>query len=329
MHKKHVEQGFAHVALLCAVLVVGLIGFIGFRVYNAQNPTETLSRNSQVAESIPPVNLDGVLSVSEVTQLATRPEGVNVTGLQLQTEDGLLVYELELSNGTTLRFNAMTGEALKLADNSSKPDDANEIEEEAAALPANFSVNISLEKARQIAQEKFPDSKISKIKLDVEEGIVVLSVRFADKARVDINAADGTVVRTKVPKQKEASDNKDDKPSDSNAGKDPARSSSGHEDKSSSPDASDKHNDTPSGGNSGSGSSSSGRESDDSADDSGEIRVEGVLSRVDGSYRVAQNGTVYTIQTSQDISKLVGKAIRAEGSLQPGNVIKAEKVDAR
>jgi hypothetical protein len=102
-------------------------------------------------------------------------------------------------------FNAKTGERIKTSVGPVISDD-----NDGDSLPADFSVQVTFEQARAIAQAKFPAGTINKIELDVENGIVVISVRFADKARVDVDATTGTIVRSKDPKGVDAKQVKTD-----------------------------------------------------------------------------------------------------------------------
>jgi len=218
MTKINNQQGFAHVlGLGLGVLVIAGIGFTGYTVMNAQQDKKQLNSSDQVVvvkESLP-VSLDGLLEISAVKELAVKSSTATVTGLELESEDGVLVYEIMLSDGTVLVLNAKTGEVLRTTVGPVINND-----DDGDSLPADFTSKVTFEQARATAQAKFPDSKINKIELDLEGGIVVISVRFADKARVDVNAATGEIARTKNPKGVETvGDKKKDTSSKADAGK--------------------------------------------------------------------------------------------------------------
>lgn len=60
------------------------------------------------------------------------------------------------------------------------------------AIPAG---SISVDQAKAAAMAVFPDKTFNKVEVELEDGIVVFSVRFADDSRVDVQASDGAVVR--------------------------------------------------------------------------------------------------------------------------------------
>lgn len=298
------ENGFAHPTLfIILVVAVITISVAGFRVYQANNDKKQ-SHNSEVQapeEKLLPANIEDILSFEQVKELATQNTEALITDFELGNEDGILVYKVVLSDGTFKVFNAHTGAVV----DTGVDNDLDDSEEGDDVLPASFTISISFDEARNTAQAIFPDSKILKIQLDVEAGVVVLSVRFTDKARVDINAINGEVVRTKNPRVDEkASNDSDDKSSESSSN---ASSTSGS-----------------------SGSGSSGNDSSSSSEDSdNEIRVEGSLSNSNGKYTVSENGKTYTIKTTQNLSGFVGKKVRVEGNLLANNVIQLEKIDER
>lgn len=191
------QSGFAHpVGIVVVAVTVLVVGFAGYRIYDAQHAKKQLNSNTQEVgtSEVLPSNLSDVLEVAKVKELATQSTSATVKDLELDNEDGVLVYKVTLSDGSLVVLNAKSGQKLK--NNEVKVEDDGEAEN---ALPANFTVAVSLGKAREIALTKFPDGTVSKIELDVEDGKVVISVRFADKARVDVDAATGTVVRVKNP----------------------------------------------------------------------------------------------------------------------------------
>lgn len=93
---------------------------------------------------------------------------------------------------------------------------------------------ISSEQAQAIAQQLHPDVTIVKVELETEDGIQVFSIRFSDGSRVDINAADGSVVRDTTGHEAEDSEDGDDDDGDDDDGDDDddsnSDSDSGHHD---------------------------------------------------------------------------------------------------
>jgi uncharacterized membrane protein YkoI len=257
---KHNQSGFAHpVAIGVVVLALGVIGFAGYTVITGNNDKKVNSAEQQtaVADALP-LNMDGVLEVSKVTELATDSSTATVSDLELENENGQLVYKVLLSDGSLVVLNAKTG--AKVPGSHTKP----ETGDDKVILPPSFTVKLSFTKAREIAQAKFPNSTVTKIKLNSEGGKVTISVRFADNARVDVDANTGDIVRVKDPKQT--------KPAQNSTGTSSTSSSSRSSDSSSSSTSRDGGNDDSSdNSSSGSGSSSSDDDNDtnDSNNDSG------------------------------------------------------------
>ncbi len=135
-----------------------------------------------------PSNLSDVLSVNDIRTkaLAEVPDGT-ITGIELENEDGQLVYKVKFSDGSIRLFNAKTGELI-VKNSGLETDDS---------VPAGFVAQIDISRAREIAQAQRPGKTITKVELETENGVVVYSFRFSDDGRVDVNATDGSVVRVR------------------------------------------------------------------------------------------------------------------------------------
>jgi uncharacterized membrane protein YkoI len=137
-----------------------------------------------------PEQLADLVDLNEIKQNAIADKsGVTVVHVELEQSDDTLVYKAELSDGTVTVYNARTGARL-----SSKTI----TEKTSEVLPANVATPISFAKALEVAKAEKPGSKVYKIELELEGGVVVYSVRFTDKARVDVSAQTGAIVRTKA-----------------------------------------------------------------------------------------------------------------------------------
>ena len=243
-----------------AVAVLIMIVFVG-----ATSAAVTTSRanNAREAEIELPADLATVLSVDDIRAIAlAEVPGSTITGVELEREEGVLVYKVKFNDGSYKLYDANTGELVNKAQL--------EVDE---SVPAGFVATISMQDARTIAQDKQPGKTIVKIELEVEDGVVVYSVRFSDGSRVDVSATDGSVVRVKTGDESSSTSNDDS--DDDNSGSsnddsnDDSNSSSSDDDSSSSTD--DKNNSGRSNDDSdddNSGSSNSGSSNDDSDDDS-------------------------------------------------------------
>jgi hypothetical protein len=156
-----------------------------------------------------------------------------------------------LSDGSNLLFNATTGEPVTGME-IEKDDDSSD------DLPGNFTTSISINDAVEIAKSQNPGGVIKQVEVEVEDGKVVISVKFMDGKKVVVDASGGTVVKTQNASNSEkpesySSTSDDTKVEDSN---DDVSDDSSNSTQSS--DSTDTHEDDKSGSNSGSSSGSSG-----------------------------------------------------------------------
>lgn len=233
------QKGFTVVELLLIVVTVAALGGAGYYVYSQKKDSKaSLTPNNSIslADQLP-APLEGLKTLEEIRSIATAQDSSPITEVELEQEHGSLLYKVKLSNGRVLFFDAKTGAQVT----NVKDDDENDDEDE--VIPADFKPGITLEQARQTAQDKRPGKVIVKVELENEHGVVVYNVRFSDDGRVEVNATDGAVVRVKEPK--------------------PASNSSSGSSNSGSSDNSDSSNN----GSSNSGSGSSNSDLDDHDDD--------------------------------------------------------------
>jgi uncharacterized membrane protein YkoI len=200
-HKK-TELGFAHLTLLVLIVLLA-IGGVGYYVMKHQKSTkplnsETVSADTTLATPLP----TDLLTVDKIKALATAQKPTaSILGVGLENEDGTLLFKVKLSDGTVLTFNAKTGDAIK---NTAEAE-----LEGTAALPAGVSPTIDFAKARDIAMAQMSGSTVKKIELELEDGTLVYSVRFTNGGRVDVNANNSSIVKTKAGNKTE--DKKDSK----------------------------------------------------------------------------------------------------------------------
>ena len=193
------------VEILMIAVIVGLVGFIGWRVYDARTDVSNSAVNPGEVVKIEPLpnDLSGIIDVDRLkTIVDEQAPGLTIVDLELKNEDGVLVYEAKLSDGSVIVINATDGTYVTKIE-----DDENDDEE----VPGIQSLKIDFAAALKTALAQH-DGQVRKIELEVEDGVVVYSVRFTDGFRVDINAEDGGVTRTKNSKN----DSKKSEDSDSN-----------------------------------------------------------------------------------------------------------------
>lgn len=234
-------------AALAVLIVVG-----GMSAFVAANKTRL---NSEQKTALP-TNLADVLPIEDIRAAALKdvPDGT-ITGVELEQEEGTLLYKVRFSDGSFRYYDAKTGVAVMRSQDQTEQDES---------VPAGFVAGITVQQARDIALAQRSGS-ITKIELETENGIVVYSVRFSDGGRVDVNATSGAVLRVRSGSQAgtSAEDSSDDANDDSSGTSGSGSGSGSNSDDNGSDD--DQNSD-----NSGSGSgSNSGSGSDDNSTSGG------------------------------------------------------------
>lgn len=193
------QSGFSAIEIVIGVVVVVIIGLLGWKFFSSM---QSNTQKSDVADSSKTAEID-TTKLTDLADLATIQKSaldgksdVTITGIQLKTEDGKLVYQATLSDGTVLTFDATSG--AKLSEEKEKADDT------AKSLPANFSGGIGLARAVEVALKAAPNSAVKEIELEEDDGTLVYHIKFTNEARVDVDATTGEVVRTKAAKKEEA-----------------------------------------------------------------------------------------------------------------------------
>ena len=186
------QNGFTIVELLIILVVVSVVGLITWRVVDtrrADNGAKPVAH-----QAVLPDNLSGLKPADEILSLATAEIGPRqILAIELEQEDEGLVYTIKLGDGAVLVFDARTGTKVQLNNPDSPETDGDK------PLPAAFKPAITLQTAVQTAKEKRSGIAISKVELEVEDGIVVFSVRFSDGGRVDVDALTGEILRLREP----------------------------------------------------------------------------------------------------------------------------------
>ena len=265
--KQHKQAGFTLPHILMVVALIGVISGVGVYVYKQNQPATQQNRQDEATTKIEtkttlPDDLSGLKSVDEIkTTVEPDLNGATIVGVELEMEDGALIYKVKLSDGRVLFFDAATGDPT--TGDTSEVEDETESEDsnDTEAIPDDFVAGITIEKAREIAEAQRPGQTVKKIEFEVEEGVAVYSVRFTDGSRVDVSATDGTVVRVKEPKSKtnESSQGGSSSNDESNETENESHSGSSH-------GSSSSGSGSGSSSNSGSGSSSQNESEDDDDD---------------------------------------------------------------
>lgn len=194
------------VEIVMIAVIVGLVGFIGWRVYDARQDVSNRAVNPGEIVTIEPLpeDIEGVLEISKVKEIVLNESGESMVDLELKNEDGVLVYEVKLSDGRVLIIDAKTGAVVEYSTDDEDSDES---------IPADAVIGISVARAIAIAKETHSGA-VRKVELEFEDGVVVFSVRFTDGFRVDVNAASGDVTRTKSKNGESKTDKEDDEDDD-------------------------------------------------------------------------------------------------------------------
>ncbi|MEK7471845.1 MAG: PepSY domain-containing protein [Patescibacteria group bacterium] len=186
------DRGFGLLGIFLIIMLV--TGTAGYYVYsrNSQKQASDILANlsSESSESLTdplPTDISGVVAFNE---MSTKVTDKTIAQVELQFEDNKLVYRITFSDGTASYFDALTG--LVLDKTATEPD-----AEDTDALPVGFTTSVTFADAREIAEAEMPGKTVRKIELEVEDGVVVYSVRFTDNSRVDVDATTSSVTRSR------------------------------------------------------------------------------------------------------------------------------------
>ncbi len=189
-------KGFSAVEGVIVVLVLAALGGVGYYVVGKQDTKSSVTTESTtpLATTIP-TDLGGILTLDKIEELAKKDDAtLTIKGIELKTEDGVLVYVVHLSNGKQITYNATSGEQIAISDDDSKDDDS---------LPNNLTAKVSLSSAVEIAKKEHPGVAIEKIEVETEDGTLVYRVKFVDEALVEVDANNGSIMEVKTKDGKE------------------------------------------------------------------------------------------------------------------------------
>lgn len=190
-NKTQIISGFSAVEILIVIVVVGLLAGLGYTAYNqfsGSSQNSAISTSETLESSLD--QIDDILDLAEIQNIAVEEiSDSEIVGLELEVDDGVLLYVVHYANGASRVFNAANGEIVQLEDN-----DNDEIDD-SKPLPANFVARLTIQEAIRIAQQQRTNSQIRKVEIELENGVVVYSIRFTDESRVSVRATDGEIQR--------------------------------------------------------------------------------------------------------------------------------------
>lgn len=191
MKRKKWLVGSGIVAVLVVVLLLGGLATGAF----AQAST-LLSKPSITAEE------------AKAAVLAVYPTA-NVVEVELERENGVLAYEVELDTGLEVSVDANSGAILgtEQDDDNGQDDDADGVweqfegqdddgDESDEIAPEN--TGITADDARAIAEKAYPDVSVLAIEFDREGGIDLFEAELNDGTDVIIDANSGEILWTEI-----------------------------------------------------------------------------------------------------------------------------------
>jgi uncharacterized membrane protein YkoI len=253
MAKKNIQPKTSFLKRVNPGPVIAVLIMVIFVGASSAAVTTSRANNAREAEIEIPKDLTAVLSVDDIRAVALTevPDGT-IVGVELEQDDGVLIYKVKFSDGSFKLYNANTGEIVNK--------DQLEVDE---SVPAGFVAAISMQEARTIAQNQQPTKTITKIELEVENGVVVYSVRFSDDSLVEVNATDGSIVKIKTSNDVNGNSSDDDSTNESQESESDDNSSNN------SPNSDQSNDDNSDGTNSSSDSDSGTTDNGDSTSNSG------------------------------------------------------------
>ncbi|WP_096186844.1 PepSY domain-containing protein [Evansella halocellulosilytica] len=131
---------------------------------------------------------DGKISSEEAVEIAKGVLDGKLDEVELDTEDGMLVYEVEIKyNGDDYDFiiDAHSGEII-------------EIDDDLLKTPLRDEMNVSVEQAKEIALETVPEGKIKEVELERKRGSYVYEIEMkyrGDDGDIYIDATTGDMLK--------------------------------------------------------------------------------------------------------------------------------------
>jgi len=122
---------------------------------------------------------------AEQAQTIASSEGTPVI-VELEAENGYLVYSVELENGDEVSVDAGDGSILNI-----EPADEVESDETDEVAPENTGITAA--EAQVIAEAETGGTTLA-VEFDVEGGVQIFEVELVDGRDVQVNATDGTII---------------------------------------------------------------------------------------------------------------------------------------
>ena len=190
------KKGF----IIGGVALATVLGFTAFQTFADQTePIEKVNEVQNASEVEESENKregnssDEILSIQEAIEAAQTEFKGKVIEIQLDHDDGKLIYEIELVNESKeaeIDLDAMTGDVLEKEEERSD-------REKLAKLNENL---LSIAEAKEIAIAEF-DGKVIEMELDEDDGRILYEVELRNgsmEAEMDIDAISGDIIEIEI-----------------------------------------------------------------------------------------------------------------------------------
>ncbi|WP_078592828.1 PepSY domain-containing protein [Evansella clarkii] len=179
--------------ILTGAFIIGgtsMMAFAGDDVREASIPAANLTTATEPTEIKNGNEDNGASQISkeEAASIALSMLDGKVEEVELDREDGILIYEVEIEyrgNDYDFDIDAQTGEVLKIDDDLLK-------------TPLTDSVSVSVDEAVNLVKEQFPDGEIDDIELEVKNSRFVYEIEvevFDEDGDVYVDAETGEIVK--------------------------------------------------------------------------------------------------------------------------------------
>jgi hypothetical protein len=186
------DSGFAVVELLLILVLLAGITGVGYYVYSQRETTQRANTEEvaqvEQAETLPE-DLNEVIEVKEVIDAVEQenPEDP-IVDIDLESEDSTIMFIVKLKSGKSLYVDAKSAAIVRTKNGTPSNQ---------ASLPASLGSLISVAEAQKIALAKYPEGRIVKIELELDDGKWEYEVKFLSGIKVEVSAEDGTVTKIK------------------------------------------------------------------------------------------------------------------------------------
>jgi len=127
---------------------------------------------------------------AEAAQTTAAAEGTP-TMVEIEVENGYLVYGVALDDGRDVKIDAGSGVILNIDAADDTESGADQMDSSDAVAPA--TTGITADEAQAIAETETGSTTLA-VEFDVENGVQIFEVEMADGTDVQVNANDGTII---------------------------------------------------------------------------------------------------------------------------------------